>query len=370
MKKKILFLALIVILTTGFIVPGAVQAQSGPTVSLNSAETNFPTSLTFNISARSDVNITDIRLHYSVDRMKFAEVIAEGNTGFAPAKQVATQYVMDMRQTGGMPPGSSLTYWWTVIDANGNETETLPQQVEIQDRRYNWQSIKEGLITLYWYKGNSAFANELMDATQQALVTLADNSGAALENPISMYIYASAADLQGSMIYAQDWTGGVAYTEYGIIAIGIGTSSSDLAWGKKTISHELSHLVVHQVTFNPYNQLPPWLDEGLAMNSEGELDLEFTAALTTAEQNHTLISVRSLSSPFSAYTDQALLAYAESYSIVKYLINEYGREKMYEMLASYKEGISYDGALKAVYGFDMEGLNILWQAAGEIALAR
>ncbi len=369
MKKKVIFLVLVVILAAGCIVPGAVLAASGPAVLSNSAEMDFPASLTFYISAQSDANITDIRLHYTVDRMKFAEVITEGLVTFTPAKNVATRYVLDMRQTGGMPPGSGLTYWWTVTDASGKTTETLPQSVEIQDGRYSWQSLKEGMITLYWYKGSDAFGQELMDAAQQALGTLADNSGAELANPVSLYIYADAAALQGSMIYAQEWTGGVAFTEYGIVAIGIGTSSSDLAWGKSTISHELTHLVVHQVTFNPYNSLPPWLDEGLAMNSEGELDYQFSLALTAAKAADTLISVRSLCSPFSAYTNQALLAYAESYEIVRYLIDEYGREKMFELLAVFREGSGYDEALKTVYGFDMEGLNTLWRAAGEVAVA-
>ena len=172
------------------------------------------------------------------------------------------------------------------------------------------------------------------------------------------------------MIFPQEWTGGVAFTQYGIIAIGIVPTASELAWGKRAISHELTHLVVHRVTFNPYNQIPPWLDEGLAMNSEGELELQFTAALANAEANNTLISVRSLSSPFSAYADQAVQAYAESHAIVAYLINEYGREKMFELLGTFREGSGYDEALKSVYGFDMDGLNTLWQAALETAAAR
>ena len=209
----------------------------------------------------------------------------------------------------------------------------------------------------------SSFASELMDATQQALGRLSENTGAELKNPVSIYIYASAADLQGSMIYSQEWTGGVAFTQYGIIAIGIATDAASVAWGKGAIAHELTHLVVYQVTANPYNNLPTWLDEGLAMYSEGALDASFANALYTAQKNNTLISVRSLTSPFSAYADQAVLAYAESYAIVAYLIEQYGRDKMLELLNLFGQGSGYDDALKQVYGFDMDGLNVLWQAS-------
>jgi len=165
------------------------------------------------------------------------------------------------------------------------------------------------------------------------------------------------------MIYPQDWTGGVAFTQYGVIAIGISTDSASILWGKGAISHELTHLVVHQVTFNPYNSLPTWLDEGLAMYSEGALDVYFSTTLLNAEKNNTLISVRSLTSPFSAYSDQSILSYAESFEIVSYLIGTYGRDKMLQLLNIFEQGSGYDEALKKVYGFDMDGLNALWQAA-------
>jgi hypothetical protein len=214
------------------------------------------------------------------------------------------------------------------------------------------------MVSLYWYNGSDAFAQTLMDAAQAALGRMAENTGVTLENPVSFYIYANSSDLIGALIFAQDWTGGVAFSEFGIIAIGISTSQLD--WGKRTISHELTHLVVYQATQNPYNGPPPWLDEGLAMFSEGDLDYQFTSSLEDAVLNKSLISVQSLSSPFSAYAEQAVLAYGESYGIVKYLIDEYGREKMQALLKIYREGTGYDEALENVYGFDMQSLNTQW----------
>lgn len=361
MIKRAIFIALAVLITVAILVPSMVRGEDGQAVVKVIAKMDFPATLTFDISAQSAAQIVDIRLHYTVDRMKNAEVISEQYVVFTPSKSVSTRYVIDMRQTGGMPPGSSLTYWLTVKDANRVVTETLPQRIAIEDERYNWRSIQEGMITLYWYKGDDNFARTLMDAAQDALGRLSENSGAELENPVKLYVYASSSDLRGAMIFAQEWTGGVAYTEYGIIAIGIGTSASEINWGIDAIAHELTHLVVHQVTFNPYNTIPPWLDEGLAMSSEGDLDFQFSQALENAGNN--LISVRSLSSPFSAYADEAILAYAESYEIVQYLIETYGRDKMYELLIAFRNGSGYDEALEKVYGFNMESLNTQWQAS-------
>jgi hypothetical protein len=363
MIKKIALLALIVLLSLGFFSPGAVWGAGGLTVLDSSMTMDFPASLAFSISAGSNVNVTDIRLHYIINRMEHARIVSEVYVTFTPATSVTARWVWDMRKTGGLPPGSSVDYWWTVSDAASQKTETPLKRVNIQDGRYNWQSISEGKVTLYWYKGGASFAGELMAAARQALSRLSENTGAELEKPVSFYIYASAADLQGSMIFPTEWTGGVAFGRYGIIAIGIGTSTSQLAWGKRVIAHELTHLVIHQVTFNPYNDLPTWLNEGLAMAAEGELEPDFAAALDKARTTNTLISVRSLASPFSAYTGESLLAYAESCKVVTYLINEYGREKMLALLNTFEQGSGYDEALQKVYGFDMDGLNALWRAS-------
>ena len=54
--------------------------------------------------------------------------------------------------------------------------------------------------------------------------------------------------------------------------------------------------------------------------------------------DNTLISVRSLSSPFSAYPDKANLSYAESYSIVTLFDQPIGSDKMLQLLNTFKQG--------------------------------
>jgi len=359
MIKKIGALALVLCLLLTVLSPTLAQAQSGLTVLESSAEADFPYRLNFNLSARSDTDITDIRLCYSIDRAGFAEVISEAYVEFAHAATVDVGWSLEMVRIGGLPPGSVVEYWWKIADDGGDRVETVPAQVQFDDVRYEWQTLTEGTVTLYWYSGNAAFAQELMTAAQDALQMLAEDTGAELERPARLYIYASSGDLQGSMIYPQEWTGGVAFTRYGTMAIGI--SSSNIEWGKNAIAHELTHLVIHQITLNPYNSLPVWLDEGLAMRSEGLLEPQFSTALAGAIAGDSLISVQSLSSPFSAYSGEAVLSYAQSHSLVEYLIGDYGQAKMFDLLTTFKQGSGYDDALEAVYGFDMDGLDSLWR---------
>jgi hypothetical protein len=357
-RKTLLILMLCLLLTVP--APVSVQAENGLAVVDDSVMVDFPLRIDFNVAAASDTDILDIRLHYQVERMSYAQVTSEVSLQFIPARTVEASWSWDMRRIGGLPPGSKFAYWWSVADASGERIETDPVTIAVEDNRYSWQSLSEGMITLYWYEGDQSFARELMDVARQALVRLADFTGAAPERPIRIYIYATSADLQGAMIFPQEWTGGVAFTRFGVLAIGIPPNRID--WGRRAMTHEMTHLVIHQATFNPYNDLPTWLSEGIAMYAEGELEAPYTTLLERATNEGGLISVRSLSSPFSAYARESALSYAESYSIVDYLIASYGPGSMLELLETFRQGTGYDEALQKVYGFDMDGLDGQWRA--------
>jgi hypothetical protein len=162
------------------------------------------------------------------------------------------------------------------------------------------------------------------------------------------------------MIFPQEWTGGATYIQFNIIAIGIAPDNLD--WGKTAMVHELTHAIIAQIVFNPYSGLPVWLNEGLAMYAEGVLSPQYSTLLADAVKQDRLISVRSIASPFSAETNKSLLSYAESFSLVDYLIRRYGPQKMRELLDVFKEGTTYDGALERVYGLNMDRLNDEWKS--------
>jgi hypothetical protein len=365
MIKKAVFLALVLCLIFTILSPAlehiTAQNQGQITVSNSSARMDFPLSLNFSSEVASNVNITDIRLRYQVEQMSFAQVTSEAYLSLTPSTNVNAKYSLDMRKVGGLPPGTLVDYWWLARDSSGAVMETQPVQYQINDDRYSWHNLSQGKVSIFWYQGDNSFAQTLMDTAQQALVKLAQDTGASPGKTVNIYIYASAKDLQGSMIFPSEWTGGVAFTSYNIVAIGIGPG--DLSWGQGAMTHELTHIVINQVTFNPFNELPVWLNEGLAMYSEGPLSSQFSVPLANAVSSSSLLSVRSISSPFSAYSDKANLSYAESYSLVDFLIKQYGPGKMLDLLNTFKQGSAYDGAFQAVYGFDLDGLNALWKSS-------
>lgn len=319
----------------------------------------FPKALTFNLEAQSTANISDIVLQYKVNKISYTALLSEARPEFVPAPKIKVGWTWDLRKEVRLPPGADIEYRWIIKDDAGGQRETPWDAIRFNDDRYAWESLTSDSLTLFWYAGDKTFAQEILDAALRALDKLAKDVGAHLEQPVRIYVYASSSDLRGAMVYPQEWTGGVAFTEFGIVAAGFDEDSLD--WGKRAVAHELAHLVTFQMTFNPYGDLPTWLDEGLSMYAEGDLEVYLQSILDEAISEDNLISVRSLSAGFPAKTEEAGLAYAESYSIVDFLIREYGQDRMLQLLSAFKEGISYDGALLEVYGFDVDGLDDLWR---------
>jgi hypothetical protein len=356
MIKKLTALA--VALSLLISVAGSPVVAAAPSVTQSSAAIAFPNTLTFNISTTSSADITDIRLHYVIERASLATVTSEVDIPFTAGKKADASWTLEMVKLGGLPTGTIIDYWWTVTDTTGGKADSAKSKVTFEDKRYTWKSIDDGLLTIYWYNGTDAFAGSLMTAAKDGLKRLADKTGATPEKPVRIYVYSGAQDMQGSLINPQEWTGGVNYPDYSIIVIGI--APSDLSWGVSAVAHELTHQIIGQVTSNPYGGLPTWLDEGLAVNNEEPPAQDYPGIIAQGISANALITVRSLASPFSANGNQAYLSYAESYSIVKYLIDKYGEPKMLELLKTFHDGSTYDNALKKVYGFDMDGLNKEW----------
>jgi hypothetical protein len=338
-----------------------VYADEEVTVLDSNASIFFPGGITFSVKAQSPDTISRIRLLYKVERLNYADVVSEAWPIFSPSSQVEAQWTWDMRKAN-LPPGGKVQYWWIIEDDAGHEYTSPVNTIDFNDTRYEWQEISSGPLTLYWYEGDELFAEELINAGLEALERLTGDTGTELEKPVDIYIYASSGDLQSSMIFPREWTGGVAFTEFSTIAIGV--SEKNLDWGKDALAHELGHMFTHQHTFSPYGTfLPTWLDEGLAMYAEANKDAYLTKTFEKAIAEQELISLRSLSSPFSAIPEVAYLSYAQSRSVVEYMIEKYGNENILLLLTALKEGESIDNALMDIYGFDQDELEEQWREA-------
>lgn len=327
----------------------------------NQVTLGFPETATFSATITADVDIVSVVLEYGNKQQTCGEVIAKAYPEFTPGKSVDVAWTWEMRQSGSLPPGAQLWWRWHITDANGAETTSETKTATWLDDVHDWKTLNEGMINFHWYSGDNAFARDLMNTAQSGLVFNQTQAGLSTKEPVDLYIYANTADMQDAMLYEPSWTGGRAYPDYKIVVIGI--SQDDLEWGRDAMVHELTHILVGQLTFSCLGGVPTWLNEGLAMFSEGELDAASQENLDAAIRDNTLFSLRSMSSGFGELPDKVNLSYSQSYSVVKYLIETYGQEKMTALLTLLRDGTAIDDALQQVYGFNTDALEDAWRAA-------
>jgi len=331
-------------------------AQPPIRVESSQHQIQFRDHILFQLVVEGEAAIAEIILFYQVADQP---AVNHASPQFNPNTQVEAEYTWDLTN-GALPPGVQVTYWWKIADREGHTLETEPRSLLYTDERYDWHTLSSERLALYWYRGDEDFGQALFDKAMETLAMLGRDAGVTVTHQVKVFIYGSHSDLLGAIAEgAKEWTGGQAFPEMGVVVIGV--SPANLAWGQRAVAHELSHLVVHQMVDTPLGDLPRWLDEGLAMYAEGELEPSYRRALDRAIREDQLITVRSLSSSFPTDSELAHLSYAQSYSLVEFILEEYGREKMAHLLQVFAEGAYYDDAVQQVLGLDSGGLDAAWR---------
>jgi len=340
------------------------QAKTTPNtvqIEQNDAWVDFPQAVDFHLVAAASAPIEDASIEYGVDARICGDVTSVANPDFEPTTALDLTWRWEVAHGQIIPPGGKIWWRWRLTTAGGVETTTPTQTVAFDDDWFLWQSLQDRNLTIYWYRGPRSLAQDMLDAGHAALDQLATSTGLRLEDPVAIYLYEEPLDLRLSIPGAPSWIGGIAFPEYNTVLAVASLEHSDYA--RRTVRHELGHLVIGRLTFNCLTDLPVWLDEGLAMVAEGEEDPDAAARLDEAIAEDRLLTIRQIESAFSVHANRASLSYAESYSLVRFLIDSYGQENMLALLVAFREGVTPDDALTSAYGFDTQGLEEAWRAA-------
>jgi Peptidase MA superfamily len=342
-------------------VTGPAQAAHGISVTRSKFTNSFPQQLSFEIDAQSSLKITQIALFVAFDGQSSS---SREVPDFTPDTQVQATYSWDLGRDY-VPPGVTGQYWWTIQDSRGALFETTKQAFRVDDIAHQWKKISNDQLALYWYAGDNAFGQALFNRGVQAMKFLQQDTGVTVNHQIQIFIYGNRSDFFDALEPgATEWTGGRAFPEFSIVLIDVAPSNLD--WGLGATTHELTHQVIHQKIKSPLGDLsmPHWMDEGLAVYYEtypGALDPQFAVPLKRAIQNDSLQQLRSLAGSFPADSTAANLSYAESYSVVDFIIRHYGRDKLAQLLQGFKTGGFYDDIFEQVLGVDTDGLENAWR---------
>lgn len=337
--------------------PPTASAQVPPTVTDGGVENRFPEGMTFRASAASDTDIQQLRLRYTVLPDGTAAI---GDAQFQPGKSVSGVFELEGNNPPKiyLPPGTTIQYYWEATDADGDTAKSAQATFVYQDIRFQWKSVTEDGVTVNYYSGSEEDARSMLTVAGETIASMSDLLGTTVEFPVKVWAYDSVADMRPALAKRS------ATFEQSIITAGVRVSSDTvLVLGNvayDTLRHELTHVVTAVAGESAFGTLPAWLDEGTAVYGQRDPG-GYRAALERAVSRGNVLSVRSLTS-YPGDPAAVELFYGESWSLVSFLIEQYGPEKFAQLFAEIKKGKRIDKALETVYGFDQDGLEDEWRA--------
>ena len=338
-------------------VPSVARAQSAIQVGSNTAESSFPQGITFTLDANAGQPFDSVRLIYQVAPDGVQVTAAPRCTTGA---SIHCTFVFANSLSSPLIPGAEVTYSWR-MSAGGQSQDTQPQMVTYEDTRFDWQTITEGNVTIWWYSGSEGGARAVLEAGHESLDRISALLKTQVAFPVKIYYYGSAQAMQPAIptdnAEGVITLGEVVYSDTAMVA-----ADAD---PQNIARHEVAHIVVRQAVRGPYeSNVPDWLNEGMAVYAQSQPLSGQQRAIDAALRSGRVISVRSMSSATSgALSDRVFLFYGESWSLVKFLIESQGEEKFAQLFAEFKQGATTAQALEQVYGYNQDGLENAWRAS-------
>lgn len=364
MSRRVIILSLLISLLAspaGAALSPIGAASSAVTVSASTATAHFPDNIAFHLEASSasgDIAAVNL-LYHAVNTPVTKRVRVPVERG----QRIKLDYALDT-QTDFLAPGLDIEYRWAFTLADGTQYRSDAATLFYMDDQQQWKKKTSGQVNLWWYSGDDAFGQDAISTATRAIDTLKKTFNVTSDRPIRILVYANIRDLRVALPpNSAEWIGGGASVELGIIHASIAPGRSSASEIRRIIPHEISHMIVYQASLNPYNSPPLWLDEGLAVHNQETADVRFRPLIKDAVDNGNLISLRALNSPFPLNAEQALLSYAESESVVNYIINAYGSKTIGALVAAFKDELSYDQVVQRVLKESIEDLDKEWKAS-------
>ena len=336
-----------------------VTAAPHPAIQVisQSVESHFPDDLTFTLQVRSNAgNITGATLHYHVG---WDEAKRLGRPEpFTPAAEVTLTHIWDTRGET-VPPFIEVTTYWHITDSAGNEFTTAPVRTEYTDHTHDWQSLGNEQVIVYWYDQPADFGTALFEAAAEGYDHVSSITGITTERPARVVIYNNQRDF--SVFYAphsfQDWIGGQTFAG---ITVQWGTNQDWLAYD--VVPHELAHVFYNEVFLHTWVRVPTWFNEGIAVYNERTDHSHEINLVTEAAANDELIPLRHIGTQASGLAHDAIhLWYAETYSLVAFIADAYGEEKLGEVILTLADNHPMEETLQLTLGMDLIEFEMAWR---------
>lgn len=218
----------------------------------------------------------------------------------------------------------------------------------------DWQLLKSTHFFIYYKCASQNTVDDLAQAAEGCYNNITGELGFnrfnfwTWEKRAKIYIFDDQQDYRKDT-GAASWSAGQAVVASKLIK----TFVTAPGFLNNVLPHEMAHIIFREMVgfYNP--AVPLWLEEGVA-SYQGENISLVKAALAEKIRTGDFIALGDLNrSKISGVEDKKIveLFYEESYSLVKYLISEFGRERFVFFCQSLRDNGNLVGALSKAYSF-------------------
>ena len=127
-----------------------------------------------------------------------------------PAPEVDLSYTW----TGETPPSTPIFYHWEVTDSAGNRVSTPEMLVYYDDIRFEWQTLEDEHMAVWWHDRDAAFGQRVFDIAQTAFAEQQMLFQAELDYQIRIIIYNSFAEFSAWQGFVSELLGGASVPQF------------------------------------------------------------------------------------------------------------------------------------------------------------
>ena len=316
---------------------------------------NFPNEVVLTVEAESQSEITEVTLYYKLgDRA----IKVYGYPDFEQGNRVLADFVINTDGRSFLPSGVDIEYQYRIKDVEGNIFQSPYFSLEYKNPAYQWRRYRQGMIEILWHDRPRHTVIALTNTAITRLELLKGLLGMTDVEPMKAVIVNSSREARHSfpMVSHAATTGhlyrGFAFGDLNVFVLrGLDVDG---------VVHETAHLLIDEALSSPRARIPSWLNEGLAMYFESGPRGRDTTAVRAARHD-ALIPLRNMNRN-PGRPDEVRLFYAQSWSLVNYMMTVHGEQRMAELLAAIAKGDPIREAIIEVYGISLEGLEEWWKA--------
>lgn len=235
--------------------------------------------------------------------------------------------------------------------------ETYFGKNKVQYRSFDWKYIQTDHFDIYFYDGQLDLASFAATEMEHAYGIITEQLNYFVARRIPVFVYNSHNDFQQTNITWQEPSEGTqGFTEVfkNRIVVHFMGSYEDF---RHLLHHELSHAVIFDMLYGQFFksilkssrlfQLPLWFAEGYA---------EYTSNGGWAQRADMMVRDATINGYLRPPGYMGFQAYTEGFALVKYIVDNYGIEKLGEILQKGKSMMTIDRALKSALGMNSEKL--------------